>query len=182
MSHFPPSELRAAVKAHVANFDSLPPNERVLQCMAHLADVLKVKETGNNRGTWVESFQANIGIPAESSWCAACLAFCADAAHALRPPNAVAGSVHGWKQWAKNGGLLVKAPARGVACLHDSGGGHGHIGIVKGTLTGFVQSIEGNTSSGVLGSQDNGDGVYRRTRTKGFWGLGYIQFVEALKS
>lgn len=41
-----------------------------------------------------------------------------------------------------------------------------HIGIVESynNKTGMLTTIEGNTSSGNVGSQSNGDGVYRRIR------------------
>jgi len=40
-----------------------------------------------------------------------------------------------------------------------------HVGILTGPLAGgMYPTIEGNTSSGNAGSQDNGDGVYRRRR------------------
>jgi len=40
-----------------------------------------------------------------------------------------------------------------------------HIGIVESiNKDGSINTIEGNTSSGLVGSQDNGDGVYRRKR------------------
>lgn len=44
-----------------------------------------------------------------------------------------------------------------------------HVGLVeKINPDGSIVSIEGNTSSGLEGSQDNGGGVYRRTRNKPF--------------
>jgi hypothetical protein len=45
--------------------------------------------------------------------------------------------------------------------------GSGHTAIIeKDNGDGTVTSIEGNTSSGTSGSQDNGGGVYRRIRSK----------------
>lgn len=41
-----------------------------------------------------------------------------------------------------------------------------HVGIVVTADAGTVTCIEGNTSSGSGGSQDNGGGVYRRTRPR----------------
>lgn len=41
-----------------------------------------------------------------------------------------------------------------------------HVGIVESILPGQLVCIEGNTSAGVRGSQDNGGGVYRRTRPR----------------
>lgn len=39
-----------------------------------------------------------------------------------------------------------------------------HVGICTGVSANYVTCIEGNTSPGVNGSQDNGGGVYLRTR------------------
>lgn len=43
-----------------------------------------------------------------------------------------------------------------------------HVGIVEKNCGSYIQTIEGNTSSGSSGSQGNGGGVYRRTRN---WGV-----------
>ena len=42
----------------------------------------------------------------------------------------------------------------------------GHTGIVESAASGTITVIEGNTSAGENGSQDNGGGVFRRTRSK----------------
>ena len=42
----------------------------------------------------------------------------------------------------------------------------GHTGIVESVAKDTITAIEGNTSSSDYGSQDNGGGVYRRTRKK----------------
>ena len=44
------------------------------------------------------------------------------------------------------------------------GNGADHVGIVELNKGSYVQTIEGNTSSGSSGSQSNGGGVWRRTR------------------
>ncbi|MBE6468957.1 MAG: CHAP domain-containing protein [Coriobacteriaceae bacterium] len=46
-----------------------------------------------------------------------------------------------------------------------NGNGADHVGIVERNCGGYLQTIEGNTSSGSSGSQGNGGGVYRRTRS-----------------
>lgn len=50
----------------------------------------------------------------------------------------------------------------------DGGPVADHVGIVTEDAApgASVRTIEGNTSSGSAGSQDNGDGVYRRTRAR----------------
>lgn len=40
-----------------------------------------------------------------------------------------------------------------------------HVGLVERVEGGYAATIEGNTSSGVSGSQDNGGGVFRRKRS-----------------
>ena len=42
----------------------------------------------------------------------------------------------------------------------------GHTGIVESVSSGKITAVEGNTSPGDSGSQDNGGGVFRRTRSK----------------
>lgn len=46
----------------------------------------------------------------------------------------------------------------------DHDGESDHVGIVELNRGSYIQTIEGNTSSGASGSQGNGGGVYRRTR------------------
>lgn len=46
----------------------------------------------------------------------------------------------------------------------ERGNGADHVGIVELNKGSYVQTIEGNTSSGSGGSQSNGGGVWRRTR------------------
>lgn len=56
-----------------------------------------------------------------------------------------------------------------------------HVGIVEKVLSGsYVQTIEGNTGPGDAGSQDNGDGVYRRVRHVSYIvGYGYPDYSAA---
>lgn len=53
----------------------------------------------------------------------------------------------------------------------------GHTGIIESSYAGTITAIEGNTSPGSSGSQDNGGGVYRRTRGKST-AAGYIRPFE----
>lgn len=48
----------------------------------------------------------------------------------------------------------------------DHSGDCDHVGIVESVGSSRITTIEGNTSSGNSGSQSNGDGVYRRYRTR----------------
>lgn len=74
-----------------------------------------------------------------------------------------------WRNARKDNKFYL--PQRGDLVYFDFGSGvNKHVGIVtsyswdeNGALK--IHTIEGNTSSGMSGSQDNGEGVYERTRT-----------------
>lgn len=59
-------------------------------------------------------------------------------------------------------------PGDAVIFDWDGDGSPDHVGFVEKNKGGYIQTIEGNTSSGSSGSQSNGGGVYRRTRD---WGV-----------
>jgi hypothetical protein len=113
-------------------------------------------------------------------WCAAFIQWCLkkhgmwyDAALPFYCPSLV--------QKAKAEGRWIGAtgtPAPGDLVIYGTTG-YAHVGFVVRTLSlGRIETIEGNTSSGVLGSQSNGDGVYRRTRTRS-WVRGFIRMSYA---
>lgn len=70
--------------------------------------------------------------------------------------------------WAIKNKLVVKwgSAKRGDLALFDfnKNSQSDHIGIVTKATSSYIETIEGNTGSG---SNTNGDGVYRRRRTKG---------------
>ena len=73
---------------------------------------------------------------------------------------------------AKAKGLTFVAAANAhpgdVVIFNWNGGGTDHVGIVEKNLGGgALQTIEGNTSNGVVGSQYAGNGVWRRIRRSG---------------
>lgn len=79
--------------------------------------------------------------------------------------------------WAKEHGrwraVGTYTPKPGDLQVMGDEGRYQHIGFVEeAQARGVVQSIEGNTSSGIIGSQNNGEGVYRRRRSS--WIRGYI--------
>ena len=70
---------------------------------------------------------------------------------------------------ARNAGIVRKnkkdaKPGDLVLFVWDNGSLPDHIGFVELNKGSYIQTIEGNTSSGKGGSQSNGGGVYRRTR------------------
>jgi hypothetical protein len=75
----------------------------------------------------------------------------------------------------KNGTWIPKdgKPKPGDLVIYGKDRG-AHIGIlVRLRSFGRIETIEGNTSSGLIGSQADGEGVYRRVRTKS-WVRGFV--------
>lgn len=135
-----------------------------------------VKEVPPNRGALIDAWNALAGAPTGSPWCASFVHAMFKKAGLDLPGGA---SVEAILTAAKAKGWVVKRPLRGdLACFDfnegDKYGPFGdHIGFVErvlalrwgnGTFTGWVATVEGNTSSGVAGSQSDGGGVYRRRR------------------
>jgi len=125
------------------------------------------KPEGSNRGPEVEMYQASVGIPAGTFWCAAFVYFCfKQAASNLGVPNPLfktGGCLEHWNNStakkitatrAKNDPSLVKP---GHIFILDHGHGHGHTGIVKRVEGGRLITIEGNSNP--TGSS-NGIGVF----------------------
>lgn len=165
----------ATLRKNIPTFDSLPKGERVLQVMAYLADVVKVREElGRNHGKWVDDFLHEAGgIDFPAPWCAAAINWCCEMVGAWNPEKGDA-AVITWRNAAKAQNRFNTEPKRGRLCfMITPGKSTGHIGIVKGFEDGVVLSIEANTSSGKSGSQRDGDGIYRRARNESFWD-GYI--------
>ena len=73
-------------------------------------------------------------------------------------------------RWAQAHGQWVTTGYRpGDVLIYDFPGTAyktDHCGICESASGHYVTAIEGNTSSGISGSQANGDGVYRKRRTK----------------
>lgn len=138
--------------------------------MSILANDIKVRETGNNSGPWVEAILDCVGLGASYPWCAATIVFCIKVASIeLEGGWKGTGRVRDWYTWAKRTGRLRTAPARGYLCLYLNNDGTGHIGAVAGTLPGMVRSIEGNTMPGEKGDQREGGGAYNRLRLRRTW-------------
>jgi hypothetical protein len=135
---------------------------------------LGVHERGfNNRGPQVDGYQREgaayvgwVGFP----WCAAFVwRNFSRAGYAISQIKNRA-SVGYAEAWARNKGYLESKPARGdvFSIKFDADGWPDHTGHVERVLklgpVLYLQTIEGNTSAGDGGSQDDGGGVYRRRR------------------
>ena len=111
-----------------------------------------------------------------SAWCATFVQWCLkqngmwyDASLPYYVPSFAA------KAKADGTWLAKTAPPRPGDFVVYGTTGYAHIGFVeKANLDGTIQTIEGNTSAGTYGSQSNGDGVYRRRRSRS-WVRGFIR-------
>lgn len=133
----------------------------------------KVREVGTNRGPRVEAYQRADGLLIDPDtgypWCAS---FAVAGFEEVGRPlvelheSASVGILLGG---ADKLGWTAAKPARGdLACMFWGGPGDGwpdHIAIVRGVKGSTILTVEGNTSSGLAGSQDDGDGVFARERS-----------------
>jgi hypothetical protein len=82
-----------------------------------------------------------------------------------------------WVRWFQEHGKWGQTPRRGAIVFFNFGHGLAvHVEWVEKVLDGNrIQTIGFNTSSGMTGSQNNGDGVFRRIRSasSGVEGYGY---------
>lgn len=153
-----------------------PQTEQLVQLFAWLADEVKVREQGDNRGEYVDMFLKSADVAPGNPWCAAAVNWCCETLDLWTPPSGKA-LVKKWINEAIYRGRLWENPARGRLCAKDYGGGKGHIGVVIRSGLGLVYSIEGNTSPGDEGSQRDGQGLYRRVRRASFWDF-YIDVTK----
>jgi hypothetical protein len=162
-----------------SDWASLPIQEKAVQWAAHFADVEKVREKGANRGFWVEKFLGYTGLGGGYAWCAAFVSYLLFMAGWNDYRSA---AVLGWRDWAAKKGLNRLVPKRGMLAYWVRGSGKKqvrHIEIVIATAgapcptslhdsgkvpIGYIATIGGNTSSGQGGSQEDGDGAFRRLR------------------
>ena len=82
--------------------------------------------------------------------------------------------------WARARGFWkTSAPLAGDLTLYGGSAEAVHIGIHERTTSAGYVAIEGNTSPGTYGSQDDGGGVYRRTRPRS-WIRGWVDMRAAV--
>jgi hypothetical protein len=132
------------------------------------ARYLTVRETsGRNRSPDIDRWNRFARVPLGSNYCAAFISFVNNEARirapTLRTAWARAFIVQGRSVNARDVLLGKYRPPPGTILVWVRPGG-GHVGYVEQWNKSSGTTIEANTSSG-RGSQFNGDGVYRRTRT-----------------
>lgn len=155
--------------------------------MSTASDVLRVAAaeigtTENPAGSNRNKYSLALGRPAEP-WCADFVVWTTRQA-GLRLP-----SEHSYTPYMATGFKQVGAWHDGTAgarpgdvVFFNFGSGIiRHVGIVESARAdGSLVTIEGNTSSGTAGSQDNGGGVFRRTRPANYVvGYGRPAYKEA---
>lgn len=145
--------------------------EKVLQIAAVLCDDIKVREIGNNDGSWIRDFQHVAGAANNSPWCASMIYWIFDLLDLPRPRHGA--SVLGWQHFATQNNLLRTKATRGCLSFWLNENLTGHIGVVVNNLPLVTKTIEGNTTPNITGNQREGNGLFRRIRNKRIWN-GYI--------
>ena len=153
---------------------------------------LHVREAplGSNRGPRVDQYLRAVGLdPTKGSypWCASFIVWCFETAArglGLTSPVPRTAGVH--DMWLKAGRAGFRRLSYDVATgdpsqvqpghvfFIDTGGGHGHVGLVTGRTGGDFQTIEGNTNE--LGGRE-GIGVFARSRPVRQATLGFVEFT-----
>lgn len=146
------------------------------------ATKLGIREVGaNNHGPWVKKFLAEVGLPEGYAWCDAFQSFEMQGAAGHKLPIESASVLQTYATGKKLGWAVTK-PARGdLVCYDFNGNGQfdDHIGLVVRVLSVgpmlTLETVEGNTSSGLTGSQGDGDGVFLRRRVVAAKSVGFIR-------
>lgn len=119
------------------------------------------------------------GNSTAAPWCCTFATFCGNKAGHITVKYASCGA---FMEWAKKKGYWhdgYKGIKRGAYVMYKFTSPHDHIGIVKSVGSSSIVAIEGNTSSGNYGSQDNGGGVFQRTRAfSKIYGYVFVPFDE----
>jgi len=136
--------------------------EKALAWADHFAGK-KVRETGINRGFWVEKFLASVGLGPGYAWCAAFSSYCIRQAGSSAGPGKGRAAVRNWASWSKASARTHVVPKRGDLVYTLNANGTGHIEFVTGVFKdGTIGTIGGNTN---MANSREGDGVYKKRRT-----------------
>jgi hypothetical protein len=129
------------------------------------------QEQGSNRGVAIDKFNSSVGNKYGSAYCGAFVGYNLKVNNITTPKGSglarnyytkgyktyTAASVLKGKSIVESGDIVIWARGNTI---------YGHTGFVLGfnKNTKEIYTIEGNTSSGLKGSQYDGDGVFKRTR------------------
>lgn len=129
-----------------------------------------MKEEGNNGGYWVSRFLSSCKLKPGAQWCAAFVNFCLDSAGIKSSPftgSGLARNLATRNKTLKATEVISKnleLPSGTIIVWRRGSTPFGHAGFVEKWKGKKGDTIEGNTSPGTRGSQNDGDGVYRRNR------------------
>ncbi len=129
-------------------------------------------EPGSEAGRWLANKMGQpwLAGPSESVWWCMCfVSMCFDMAGEIDAIGGFSYNTDVTKNRMEK--VSIEDAQRGDVVLFDwdQDGATDHVGIVEANLgDGWLQTIEGNTSSSNAGSQSAGNGVYRRQRS---WGI-----------
>lgn len=107
---------------------------------------LGVRETGPNRGPWIDECLRFVGLDPEAGswpWCAASLVWCADRGGVeLRRTASVA------RLWQAVQYRRIDGPEPGCGFVHLKPDGKGHCGlVVREVAPGIIATVSGNTNA-----------------------------------
>jgi hypothetical protein len=168
--HWEPDSVAATVSSRVA-LAIAPKPTRSDALPLHLEIALRyegLEERPGNRGEMIDRWNLFVGNPRGSAYCAAYISWCLAQALVEWPTLRT-----GWarnfftpKSYTMNDVLWGRYTPKPGDIIPFTRPGGGHVGFVTRYFgKGKFELVEANTSPGSSGSQHNGGGVYRRTRT-----------------
>lgn len=138
---------------------------------------------GSNRGKKVEEYLASVGLGRGQFWCAAFLYWCFQkASEKLDRKNPVLKTGHCMTHWRDSPAKKIPAADAlnkpsllkpGHIFIINTGGAHGHTGMIESVEGGFIHTIEGNSDP--AGGR-NGIGVFRNTRKISKINRGFLEY------
>ncbi len=143
------------------------PGATALEVMAAFQGV---RETGPNRGPWVDMVVKFVGLdPAGGyAWCCAGLVWCLHRAGQTWAKKTA--SVHTF--WEAHADRRVTEPEIGDVFIHIRPDGKGHCGLVRGKTDSRILSIDCNTNA--EGSRE-GNAIAPQSRVRGPYFTGFIK-------
>lgn len=125
--------------------------------------------TGHNDGPEIEHIIKKMGGSKGSSYCSYFVSFCLDSAR-VKTPTVRSGMARSFKRKNSipaNDVLIgkIKIPSGTIVVWQKGNTPYGHVGFTYRWDKKYGTTVEGNTSSGIKGSQSNGDGIYARKRS-----------------
>lgn len=138
---------------------------------------------GSNRGKKVNEYLASVGLGGGNFWCAAFIYWCyQQASQNDARKNPLVKTGHCMTHWntttakkilatdAVNKPSLIRP---GQIFIINTGGTHGHTGIIQSVEGGFIHTIEGNSNPA---GSSNGIGVFNNTRKIGKINRGFLEY------